>query len=103
MLSIRKYVTKSLVVHQCSLPAYFFGFVNMGTAMEDIMTGAEGRRDAFLDIFLHLKKAPDVIFYDFACSLSEYCLNREPVIFKATRFFVDKFHIANHTFFIFHP
>lgn len=30
--------------------------------------------------------------YDFACNALEYCLNREPVMFRNTRFVVDRFH-----------
>ena len=30
--------------------------------------------------------------YDFACSLNEYCLNREPQYYIATRFWHDIFH-----------
>ena len=36
------------------------------------------------------------IYYDFACQLSEYCLNREPELFKNTRFWHDLFHFIGH-------
>ena len=32
----------------------------------------------------------------FACNLSEFVLNRYPIPFKNTRFFVDGFHFASH-------
>ena len=41
--------------------------------------------------------APKVVIYDFACSLHQYCLNRDPVFFQNTRFLVDRFHWKNHT------
>ena len=33
----------------------------------------EGRRDAFLPIFSHMKTAPKIVYYDFACGKSENC------------------------------
>ena len=39
---------------------------------------------------------PEDIYYDFACQLSEYCLNREPELFKNTRFWHDLFHFIGH-------
>jgi hypothetical protein len=56
----------------------------------------EGRRDPFQSLYTHMRQPPKVIFYDFACQLSEYCRNREPSFFANTRFFMDKFHFWNH-------
>ena len=39
---------------------------------------------------------PKDVFYDFSCQLSEYCLNREPELFKNTRFWHDLFHAIGH-------
>ena len=39
---------------------------------------------------------PQELFYDNACHLSEYCLNREPALFKDTRFWHDLFHAIAH-------
>ena len=50
-----------------------------------IVNGSEGRKDAACSLYTHLEIAPDVIFYDFACSLEEYCLNRKADFFKSTR------------------
>ena len=36
------------------------------------------------------------LFYDLACQLSEYALNREPELFKNTRFWHDLFHALGH-------
>ena len=35
----------------------------------------------------HKEQALEVIFYDFCCSLHEYCLNREPKHFRGVDFF----------------
>ena len=43
-----------------------------------------------------MEKAPKHIYYDNACQLSEYCLNREPEFFKHTRFWHDLFHSIGH-------
>lgn len=43
-----------------------------------------------------LARAPDVVIYDFACSLMEYALNREPEYFKYTLFLLDGLHQWNH-------
>ena len=43
-----------------------------------------------------IQTAPDVILYDFACSLSEYCRNRESGYFQNTRFYHNKFHGFSH-------
>ena len=85
-----------------------------------IIPQAEGRRDPFLAVFCHMDLAPASITYDFACSLFEYIMNREALLFLNTRyvtlrgfcvndaflvhtrrvpvdrFFVDKFHLQGH-------
>jgi len=50
----------------------------------------------FTFLTCYLKQAPDIVVYDFACGLMEYCLNRAPDYFKYCRFVVDRFHIDNH-------
>ncbi|XP_046849613.1 uncharacterized protein LOC124443127 isoform X1 [Xenia sp. Carnegie-2017] len=40
---------------------------------------------------------PELVIYDNACRLHEYCLNRDPAFFKKTKFVVDKFHWKNHS------
>ena len=57
---------------------------------------AEGRKDAFASLYTHMPTAPTEVFYDFACQLEEYCLNREPDYFMSTRFFHDIFHGYTH-------
>ena len=56
----------------------------------------EGRRDGFSSLFKYKKTMPKELFYDFACKLSEYALNREPELFKNTRFWHDLFHALGH-------
>ena len=61
-----------------------------------IIPGSEGRKDAAASLYTHTETAPDVILYDFACSLSEYCRNRELGYFQNTRFYHDVFHGFSH-------
>lgn len=60
------------------------------------MTGAEGRKDPAASLYSHLENPPTDIFYDFACNLQEYCLNRESGYYKNVRFFHDVFHSYAH-------
>ena len=62
----------------CALHGHCYGF--------HLIAGGEGRRDPFLSIFKYKKTMPKELFYDFACQLYEYTLNREPELFKNTRF-----------------
>lgn len=64
-----------------------------------IMKTPEGRKDPFFALYTYfpedtLKKT--TIIYDFACQLSEYCLNREPLLFQNSTFLIDRFHRCNH-------
>ena len=62
-----------------------------------VIPKSEGRNDVFSGILTHWEKAPEVICYDYACQLMEYCITREPEFFKNTLFVVDRLHIHNHT------
>ena len=62
-----------------------------------VIPSAEGRKDALASLYKYLPACPDRIFYDNACQLSEYCLNREPSFFRSCRFHHDLFHSFNHT------
>lgn len=62
-----------------------------------IMQSSEGRNDPFSVLKTYLSEPPEVVFYDFACSLEEYCLNRDPAWFRHTLFVIDRFHWKNHT------
>ena len=61
-----------------------------------IIEGSEGRKDAAAAMYTHMASPPNTVFYDFACNLEEYCLNRESGFFQDTRFFHDLFHCASH-------
>jgi len=61
-----------------------------------VMPFSEGRNDPFSVLKTYLRKAPKIIVYDFACSLEEYCLNRDPDWFRDTLFVIDRFHWKNH-------
>ena len=61
-----------------------------------MIDGSEGRKDPFYSIFSFMKEPPMEIFYDFACSLSEYSLNREPGYFRNVRLWHDVFHSFSH-------
>ena len=72
----------------CPMHGHSYGF--------HLISGGEGRKDPFSSLFKFCKQAPKEVFYDFACGLSEYCLNREPKFFLHTRFWHDLFHAFGH-------
>ena len=72
----------------CPLHGHSYGF--------HLIDGAEGRKDPFCSLLKYKEEMPEELYYDFACSLSEYCLNREPDLFKNTRFWHDLFHAIGH-------
>ena len=72
----------------CPVHGHSYGF--------HCINGGEGRKDVFSSLYKYLEKPPEHIFYDFACQLHEYCLNREPELFKNTRFWHDLFHSIGH-------
>ena len=72
----------------CPLHGHCYGF--------HLIKGSEGRRDPFYAIYKYMPKAPKILFYDFACQLKEYSLNREPEFFKNTDMYHDVFHGVNH-------
>lgn len=61
-----------------------------------LIEGGEGRKDPFHALFKYMEEPPTDVFYDFACQLSEYSLNREPGFFCCTRFWHDLFHGVTH-------
>lgn len=72
----------------CPLHGHCYGF--------HIINGAEGRKDPTFSLLRYKPKAPRELFYDFACSFNEYCLNRVPDFFRNTRFWHDVFHGVTH-------
>ena len=61
-----------------------------------LIAGGEGRKDPFSALYKYMEEPPTDVFYDFACQLSEYTLNREPGFFCCTRFWHDLFHGVTH-------
>ena len=80
--------TTFLFLWFCPIHGHCYGF--------HIINGSEGRKDPACSLFNHLEKSPEVIYYDFACSLEEYFLNRESGYIKSTRLYHDIFHSYNH-------
>ena len=72
----------------CPIHGHCYGF--------HLIAGGEGRKDPFSSVFKYMENPPEHLYYDFACQLSEYCLNREPELFKNTRFWHDLFHSIPH-------
>ena len=72
----------------CPVHGHCYGF--------HIIPGSEGRKDPFSALFKYKEEPPQHLFYDFACSFSEYALNREPDYFKKCRTWHDLFHSFNH-------
>jgi hypothetical protein len=72
----------------CPIHGHCYGF--------HVIDGSEGRKDPFASAYQYMSEAPRELFYDFACSLNEYCLNREPHFFQNTRFWHDVFHSFAH-------
>ena len=72
----------------CPFHGHCFGY--------HIIPNAEGRKDPAASLYMFKDKAPEVILYDFACSLDEYARNRESGYYSNTRFFHDVFHGYSH-------
>lgn len=61
-----------------------------------IIPKAEGRDELFSFIIEFLRKAPEIVVYDFCCAFQEYCLNRLPGWFENTFVFIDRTHWPGH-------
>jgi hypothetical protein len=72
----------------CPVHGHCYGF--------HLVPSSEGRKDPFYSLYKYLPEPPEEVFYDFACSLSEYSLNRAPKYARNIRFFHDVFHGFNH-------
>ena len=62
----------------------------------EMMRRCESPRVPFSIFTSQFDTPPRSIMYDNACKLHVYCLNREPALYKQTRFFVDRFHWRGH-------
>ena len=77
-----------ILLWSCPIHGHSYGF--------HIIDGAEGPKDVFCSLLKYKEDMPQELFYDNACHLSEYCLNREPALFEDTRFWHDLFHAIAH-------
>ena len=68
----------------CPVHGHLYGFHLIG--------GGEGHKDPLCALYKYMPKMPEELFYDNACQLSEYALNREPHLFLNTRLWHDLFH-----------
>ena len=84
----QKYGFGYLFLWFCPVHGHGYGFHLVG--------GGKGRKDPFSSLYKYCAHMPENIFYDFVCQLSEYCLNKEPELFKNTRFWHDLFHAIGH-------
>jgi hypothetical protein len=83
--------------HVWLLPGLMLFFCIHGICLGwHVMEDPESPRSVFDVLFLLLDKAPLVVIYDNACSLMDYCLNREAAYFQHTRFLIDRLHVHNH-------
>lgn len=72
----------------CVLHGHCYGF--------HLISGGEGRKDPFASLYKYIEEAPEELYYDYACGLQEYSLNRCPNFFQNTRFWHDFFHGIQH-------
>ena len=80
--------TSHLFLWFCAKHGHCYGF--------HIIPGSEGRKDPFASMLTHMEDPPSQVFYDFACNLHEYALNRESGFVKNVQFFHDIFHGYSH-------
>ena len=62
----------------------------------EIMTRCESPRHPFNIFMSRFPVPPRTIVYNNGCKLQSYCLNRELVLHKKIRFFIDRFHWKGH-------
>ena len=62
----------------------------------EVMRKCESPQHPFTIFTTRFLQPPKRIIYDNACKLHAYSLNREPLLYKSTKFFVDRFHWRGH-------
>ena len=72
----------------CPIHGHCYGF--------HIIASGEGHKDPFSSLFKYYEEMPEDIYYDFVCQLSEFCLNRDPELFKHIQFWHDLFYLVGH-------
>ena len=85
---VSKQGTPYIFLWFCPQYGYCFGY--------HIIPGSERRKDPASSLYSHLECPPDIVSYDFACSLSEYTHNRESGYLQNTHFYHDVFHGFTH-------
>ena len=55
------------------------------------MNGSEGGKDSAYSLYSHLEVVLEIIYYEFASNLGEYCMNRKAGYFKNTYFVTISF------------
>ncbi|XP_038077318.1 uncharacterized protein LOC119745165 [Patiria miniata] len=79
-------------------PGVFAAFCPHGICYGfEIMNQFESPNVPFTLLLTRFETPPKMIVYDNACHLHAYCLNREPGMFKKTKFLIDRLHWPNHT------
>ncbi|XP_060601822.1 uncharacterized protein LOC132755047 [Ruditapes philippinarum] len=90
--------TKKYAGHPSLLPGVFTIFCPHGIYYGfQVMASNESPNVPFTILRTRFKRAPRQVIYDNACKLHEYCLNRDPLFFKETEFYIDRLHLDNHT------
>ncbi|XP_053402535.1 uncharacterized protein LOC123544018 isoform X2 [Mercenaria mercenaria] len=90
--------SKKYAGHPSLLPGVFTLFCPHGICYGfQVMASNESPNVPFTILRTRFKQAPRRVIYDNACKLQEYCLNRDPLFFKDTEFYVDRLHWDNHT------
>lgn len=74
-------LSPGIIVYMCT-HAVCYGFT--------IMETPESPRMPFVVFATRWEQPPQRVIYDNACKLHNYCLNREPLLFKNTHFLVDR-------------
>ena len=83
--------------HPSLSPGIFTVFCPHGVCyVFEVMQSCESPKHPFSIFRQRFLKAPQVIVYDNACKLHQYCLNHEPHFFRSTLFVVDQFHWRGH-------
>ena len=72
----------------CPVYGHSYGFY--------LIDGWEGCKNPFCALYKYIPKLSEGMFYDNACQLSEYALNRESGLFLNTRLWHDLFHSITH-------
>ena len=83
---------KKQIYPQATHPLFLLFCPNHGHCYGFHMINVEGRKDSAASLYTHLETPTDAIFYDFACNLLEYYLNRERGFYKRVQLFHDIFH-----------